>query len=116
MIVGIGIDIVSNDRIKLLHQRFGERFLERVFSKREIEYCMRHTNPYPHLSARFAVKEALIKALKKPKGLRLRDIELINSSEGTPQIFVKNIQNQEILVSISHEKDYSVGFVILVKK
>lgn len=115
MIYGIGVDIVSNERIKLLHERFGERFLNRVFSKREIEYCMNHSNPYPHLSARFAVKEALIKALKKPKGLRFKDIELINLSDGSPTIFIKKRNNQDIFVTISHEKQYSVAFVMVLK-
>lgn len=116
MIYGIGVDIVSNERIKLLHERFGDRFLHKIFSEREIEYCMNHHNPYPHLSARFAVKEALIKALKKPKGLRLKDIEVINSPDGSPSIFIKNKKNQDVLVTISHEKRYSVGFVIVLKQ
>ena len=63
MISGLGIDSVQVDRIKKASKRWGKSFLRRLFTDRELDYCFRHKNPYPSLAARFAAKEALIKAL-----------------------------------------------------
>ena len=63
MILSVGNDIVENGRIKDTFDKFGERFLEKVFSKDEVEYCLSKKNAIPHLSARFACKEAFIKAI-----------------------------------------------------
>ena len=60
---GIGIDVVQVSRIAASRDRFGERFEKRIFTEAELEYCRRHTDPLPHLAARFAAKEAASKAL-----------------------------------------------------
>jgi holo-[acyl-carrier protein] synthase len=116
MIEGIGVDIVSNSRIKKLYKRFGEKFLKRIFTEREINYCLRHSNPIPHLAGRFAAKEAVIKALDKPEGLKLKDIEIINNQNGSPIVLIYGVKDKKIKITLSHEKNYTVAFVILESK
>lgn len=112
MIEGVGVDIVSVERIRKIYEKFGEKFLNRIFTEEEISYSFSHPNPFPHLAARFAVKEAVIKALKKPSGLSLKQIELKNNSDGSPEIKINGV-NKRILVSLSHEKNYTVAMVIV---
>ncbi len=112
MIKGIGVDIVSVGRIKAIYEKFGEKFLRKVFTENEIKYCFSHKNPFPHFAARFAAKEAVIKALNKPEGLRLKDIEIIKSIDGSPKIVIGDKPQTLIHCSLSHEKDYAIAFVI----
>ncbi|MGB9710202.1 MAG: holo-ACP synthase [Thermodesulfovibrio sp.] len=113
MIEGIGVDIVSVERIKKIYERFGRKFLDRVFTEGEIAYSFSYSNPFCHLAARFAVKEAVIKALKKPSGLTLKHIEVKNNSDGSPEVKIEGL-NRKIFVSLSHEKKYTVAMVIII--
>lgn len=113
MIEGIGVDIVEVDRIKAVYEKFGDKFLNRLFTEREIKYSFLSSNPFPHLSARFAAKEAVIKALKKTNGLKFTDIEVLNNEEGIPNLIVKGIR-KKFFVSLSHEKKYAVAFVVVL--
>ena len=70
-LVGIGADIVEVARIRAAHERHGGAFLERVFTADEIAYCLGMGNPYPHLAARFAAKEAVAKAFATGIGAEL---------------------------------------------
>lgn len=112
MIEGIGVDIVAVERIKKIYEKFGEKFLNRVFTSEEISYSFSHSNPFPHLAARFAVKEAVIKALKKKEGLTLKNIEVRNNSDGSPEVEIQGF-NKKIFISLSHEKNYTVAFVVI---
>lgn len=114
MIEAIGIDIVSNERIKKLYEKFGERFLRKIFTEGEIKYCFSYSDPIPHLAGRFATKEAIIKALGKPRGLKLKDIEVINTPQGKPTAFLSNMEDRKILISLSHEKTHTVALAILM--
>jgi len=116
MIAGIGVDIVSVERIKKLYEKFSMRFLNRVFNEREIHYCFRHSNPFPHLAARFAAKEAFIKAFKKSAGLRLKDIEIISNVDGSPDIVLPEAFRERIFLSISHEQNHAIAFVVVSKE
>jgi len=86
MITGVGIDSVQVDRLKRAHGRWGNDFLERLFTDREVSYCMSHANPYPSLAARFAAKEALIKALKVKGAWKWRDMEVERAESGEPSV------------------------------
>src|SRR3990167_9238869 len=80
MIVGMGLDMAEVPRVRAAIERFGERFLQRVFTPIEIAYCQRHKDCYDRFAARFAAKEAAMKALGtgwRP-GIPLRDIEISN--------------------------------------
>jgi len=67
LIVGTGIDICENDRIKKLLDLHGDHFTRKIFTEEEINYCMKKENPVPHFAARFAFKEAFIKAMQCDK-------------------------------------------------
>jgi phosphopantetheine--protein transferase-like protein len=78
MVVGVGIDICENDRISEMLGKYRDRFLNRVFTPEEVSYCLKKKDPIPHLAARFAVKEAFIKALGMRRDLTIsyRDVGL----------------------------------------
>lgn len=111
---GIGIDIVSNERIRRLHEKFGERFYRKIMTEREISYCLNFSDPIPHIAGRFAAKEAVIKALGKPKGLSLNGIEILNNQRGVPEVFLKGERDKRVLITISHEKSHTVAFAIVL--
>ncbi len=119
MIKGIGIDIVNVNRIKEVLSRWGDKFLKRVFSLNEIDYCLKKTYPHQHLAARFAAKEAFLKALgtSLDKGISLKDIEVKIDKNGVPFLNL-SINKQykpfkNIFLSISHEREFAVAIVIL---
>ena len=119
MIIGIGTDIVQIAHL--------ERSLDKVkchcFTAQEIAYADKFRDPLPHYAGRWAAKEALAKALGTGFGAACawQDIEVINQDNGKPQVFLsgnaaetlKNLGGSKIHLSISHEKDYAVAFVIL---
>ncbi|HEV2488879.1 MAG TPA: holo-ACP synthase [Candidatus Acidoferrales bacterium] len=88
MIVGLGVDIAEIDRVEAAIRRHGKAFLERVFTTAEITYCERHKKKFERYAARFAAKEAAMKALGTGwrKGVRWRDIEVKNQPGGKPVI------------------------------
>lgn len=112
MIEGVGIDIVEVERIKRLYEKFGEKFLNRVFTEFEIKYSLSRSNPFPHLAARFAAKEAVIKALKGADGLNIKAIEVLNNEKGAPEVRVVGL-DKKFFLSISHEKKYAIAFVVV---
>ena len=123
MIYGVGIDLVKIERMKDVVERWGEKFLERVFTEAEISYCYEKKNPYLSLAVRFAAKEALIKAMGSEIPVSLTDIEVINSMKGKPIIkvngrlekFFREKAIMQISLSLSHEKDYGIACVVLEK-
>ena len=123
MIIGVGIDIVKNERIEEAIKRWGDRFLNRVFTEVEKEYASRHKSSTPHFSARLAVKEAAFKALGTgwQAGIGWKEVEVVNNPQGKPLLKVKGRVKKlleekgvkAIHTSISHEKEYSIAQVIL---
>lgn len=119
-IAGIGVDIVRIERIKRAVERWGEAFLNRVFTKNEQDYSKGH---YSHLAGRFGAKEAFLKAIGTGwgKGIKWTDIEVIKDNRGRPEIKVRGrlkdtILKKGVLVSISHEKDYAIAQVVIVSE
>jgi holo-[acyl-carrier protein] synthase len=82
----IGIDICSAARIRRVHERHGARFTDRVFTQSEIAHAMRMRDPWPHLAARWAAKEAVFKVLGRVPGFRFRDVEVVSDDEGKPRV------------------------------
>lgn len=118
MILGIGTDIVEINRIKDAVERWGEHFLNRIFTENEIAYCRKRKDPYPCIAARFAAKEAMIKALSagdRQMALNFKDIEIMNGPDGRPYINRKGIFMAEytIHLTISHERSHAIATVIL---
>lgn len=123
MIYGVGIDLVKIDRMKSVVERWGDKFLRRVFTETEIAYCHEKKNPYLSFAVRFAAKEALIKAIASEITVPLSDIEVINSPNGNPSInahgrlkkFFNEKGIKQTALSLSHEKEYGIACVVLEK-
>ncbi|HSB32171.1 MAG TPA: holo-ACP synthase [Candidatus Sulfobium mesophilum] len=123
MIYGIGVDIVEIDRIRDAVDRWGERFLRRVFTEHEIAYSYKKKGPYLPLSVRFAAKEAFIKAISAEIHLALNEIEVINREGGQPFIEVKGRLKtffeersiRRVHLSMSHERKYGMACVVVEK-
>ena len=125
MIQGIGIDLVENERIEKIINKWGQKFLQRVFSDEEIKYCGRHIQSSLHYGARFAAKEAFLKALGigLGMGVKLREIEVVHDDQGKPDLSLHgeaNLQIEEreikrIHLSLTHTKNYATAIVLLEK-
>src|SRR6266498_3058943 len=123
MIFGIGVDIIRVERIREAVERWGESFLRRIFTDGEIAYCYKKKNPFLSLSARFAAKEALIKAIGHAVSVPFSDIEVMRSEKGRPMINPKGKLKEFFIensvgaanVSLSHENEYAIAFVVIEK-
>ena len=119
---GIGIDVVKVERLVEALERFGERFEKRIFTDAELAYCRRHKDPLPHLAARFAAKEAALKAFGTGLRGRLRftQIEVSNDESGRPMLVFRGEAERlfrsmgvfRTHVSLTHERQYAVAVVI----
>ena len=124
MIFGVGTDIIEVARMEKMVAR-GRQYLETIFTEKERDYCETKARKSEHYAARYAAKEAFLKALGTGwrDGLAFCDIEIINDELGKPQVLlhgeVKNIFNhhqiRQTSISISHIKEIAVAFVILEK-
>jgi holo-[acyl-carrier protein] synthase len=123
MIVGTGIDIAEVPRIAQSIARFGDRFLRRVFTEGEIRYCDAKANRIERYAARFAAKEAAMKAIGTGwnHGVAWRDIEVVRMPGGRPTIqfhgkaaeFAARLGAAHISLSLTHSKEYAIAQVIL---
>lgn len=125
MVKGIGVDIVDNRRIeKILKQKCGQRFLDRVYTSLEMEYCKQKRKSVEHFSARFAAKEAVFKALGTgwSKGIAWRDVEVRNDGSGAPRVVLYGKAKEifrdrgggRILLSLSHTSQIAVAQAVWV--
>jgi holo-[acyl-carrier protein] synthase len=125
MILGIGIDIIEVARVQASHERFGERFLNRILHADEIAYCLSHKIPGPFLAARFAAKEAISKAFGTGIGAQLgwQDMEIRRKKSGEPFVVLhgqgkklfKSCRAKRLLVSLSHTAIYAAATAVLEK-
>lgn len=123
-IIGTGIDIVETGRVNDSVEKFGDRFLNRCFLPGEIAYCRQMKFPALHFAARFAAKEAISKAFGTGIGAELgwRDMEICRRDSGEPfvKLYGKGIELAakrgvtEVLVSLSHSKDYAAAQAVAV--
>ena len=121
MIVGMGFDLTELSRIRKSYERFGQRFLRKIYTKREIEACPQ--NPAAYLAARFAAKEAAVKALGTgfSGGISPKQIEITNQASGKPELVFSGHAKQQYLktgatnihVSLSHDRNIAGAVVIL---
>ena len=118
-----GTDIVEIARIKRAIERKGEKFLKKIYTENEIEYCESRKNvKYERYAGRFAGKEALYKALKSIKAennITWKDVEIVREKTGKPKINFINKEFNEINcidISISHCKEYAVSNVVIITK
>jgi holo-[acyl-carrier protein] synthase len=123
MIIGIGSDILEVARFKREIETEGDNFKNELFTACEIEYCDGKRYPERHYAARFAAKEAILKALAtgREAGISWRDVEIRNDRNGQPYIVLfgkakdiaHNMQVSRILVSLSHTQEWAMANVIL---
>jgi holo-[acyl-carrier protein] synthase len=119
----MGIDIIEVERIEAAHQRFGDRFLERILLASELAYCMSHKTPGPFLAARFAGKEAVSKAFGTGIGAQLgwQDIEICRKESGEPYVVLhgkgKTLLDTRggriVHLSLSHTAKHATAIAIL---
>lgn len=121
---GLGVDLVEVSRLRRVVERWKERFLRRVFTQAELDYCLKRRDPIPHLAARFAAKEACLKALGT--GLRMgvswRELEVRRES-GQPPMLVLSGRSKaiglskgatQVLLSLTHDGDYAFAQAMLM--
>ena len=111
----IGTDLVDIDRIKISIEKYQIKFLDRVFSVEEQEYCQSTPNPAMHYSGRFAAKEAVIKSIKSSgfdHHIDLRSIRIINNADGSPYVDLDIKYNGLVKVSISHTETHAIAFAL----
>lgn len=121
MKIKTGIDIIEVSRIKKAIETSNEAFIEKVFTKKEIEYCnSKVANKYEHFAARFAAKEACLKAIsdlmESKFDISWKEIEIINLKNGKPTLKIyKDIKDVESIdISLSHVKEYAVASVCIL--
>lgn len=122
-ILGIGIDLIAVDRIRSSLEKYGDRFKRRIFSPKEIEYCDSRPHPALHYAARFAAKEAYVKALGTGFrfGIKHSEIEIEHDKLGKPVLVVQGNALSEATkrgakffhVSLSHTDEQGTAIVIL---
>jgi holo-[acyl-carrier protein] synthase len=123
MVLGIGADLIEIARIAQTVDRFGERFLRRVFTAREIDYCLRKKTSAESLAARFAAKEAAAKALGTgiSHGVGWLDLEVVRQPSGKPTLqfhgraahLARQLRVASTSLSLTHSKDLALAFVVM---
>ena len=122
MIKGLGIDIIEINRIKEAVEKYGDSFLNKIYTQDEINYCKKSkAYRFPELAVRFAAKEAYSKAMgvgisgfgRNNDGINWKDVEVVNNDQGKPFISVDGKIIEKSHVSLSHSKDYAVAEVII---
>jgi len=122
-ILGLGFDATDIPRIRQTFERYGDRFLQRIFTAGEIAYCTRRRNPVPHLAGRFAAKEAAMKALGTghSRGVLWKDIEVVRAG-GPPQLRLHGgaarqaarLHVRSSLLTITHSEALAMAQVLLL--
>lgn len=126
MIYGTGIDIVEVFRMRDAINKWDENILSKMFTKREIAYSTSRRFSYQHFAARFAAKEAVVKAFGEGRRFPVQwtDIEILNDSEGKPIVefhgdalkLKKKKRVSEVIISMSHSKNYAIANAILLRE
>jgi holo-[acyl-carrier protein] synthase len=120
MIEAVGVDIADVERIRKALDHWGDRFVDRTFSRRESDYCRKHRDEAVRFAARFAAKEAFIKCMGSARGIPWNEIELVNDRSGKPRIELSETiraklqarKVRRVHVSVSHTAHHAVAFVV----
>ncbi len=116
-----GIDIEDIARFQKFYHSKNDNFLKRVFTSKELKYCFGKVKPAEHLAARFAAKEAFIKAMGGMRGFDYTDIEILTRKSGQPKLRFVRVPKLKVLVSLAHSPSSAAALVIfkegyLIKK
>ena len=125
-VLGVGVDIVDIERIRDMRERQGDRFIQRVYTPAEQEYCLGMRFPDKHLAARFAAKEAVSKAFSTGIGEHFNwtSIGVVLGSRGQPEIeletesrtFMESLGGVRVAISLSHTESTAIAFAALIGK
>jgi holo-[acyl-carrier protein] synthase len=120
-VIGLGVDILEVKRVKELIDKRGRKFLNRIFTPKEIKYCQNKKRSVESFAVRFSAKEAFIKAIESNYNISYKEIEIAKKENKKPKVVLtgkakkaaeeKNVS--EVLVSLSHEQDYVTANIIL---
>ena len=117
---GIGVDIESIDRFANKNYDNSENFLNKIFTKNELEDCFSKENIASHLAVRYAAKEAVIKALSglSDSKLSYNEIEVRKKNDGVPYVVLQNktVEKFQVRISLSHNKDNAIAVVVIYDK
>jgi len=123
-VLGVGVDLTQMPRLRRVVARWDERFLQRVFTEQEIAYCRRRRDPIPHFAARFAAKEATLKALGTglSMGVNWRELEVRRERGQAPTMVLSGRcraiaeakGGRRVLLSLSHDGDYAMAQAMLL--
>jgi holo-[acyl-carrier protein] synthase len=117
-VVSVGVDIVDVRRIAEAILRFGDRFLERIYTPGEIDYCLRRARQAESFAVRFAAKEAFAKALKVGKASIWREVEVVRSEGPRPSVQLHGkarslVGERRVDLSLSHALTHAVAVVLI---
>ena len=125
IVLGIGADLIEVERVRKVMERHPQRFLDRVYTAGEQAYCMQMKNPYPHLAARFAAKEAVSKAFTTGIGAELgwRSIEVIKGVREEPlirldekgKLLLDEVGGHDVFITLSHTENYGHAVALLIR-
>lgn len=117
MVLGTGVDITEVRRLRRAAEKWGDEFLNRVFTAKELKNAKTRGSIYQHLAGRFAAKEAVFKAMGDSR-LNWKDVEILNDETGRPYCNILNgrAKKIDVHVSISHVKSYAVANAIVTQK
>jgi holo-[acyl-carrier protein] synthase len=120
MLKGVGSDIIEIARIRSNILKYGDRFLNKILTPQERDYCLNFKDPAPSVAGRFSAKEAIAKALGTGFGdfLEFQDIEVLNEATGRPYVLLSEKANQffknpRFLLTISHCKSHAIAFAVV---
>lgn len=124
-IISLGTDIIEISRIKAIYDRFKDKFLNKIYTNKEIKYCLQKSDIITNqrLSSHFVAKEATIKTLRHKSGISFRQIEIQHKKNGAPfiklygntLIIAKNWGINDFLISMSHCHEYAIATVIGIR-
>jgi holo-[acyl-carrier protein] synthase len=120
-VVGLGMDVCSVERVaRLLEGPLGQRFRDRVYTPAEIATCRGRSDAATAFASRFAAKEALVKALGAPAGLRWQDMEVVRAGNGAPAFVLKGVAQRHVaarklrvLLALTHDAGVAAATVVL---
>ena len=126
IVLNLGLDIIEVDRVQQMHERQKDRFLDRVFTQEEQDYCLAKSNPYPHLAARFAAKEAVSKTFSTGIGklFSWTSCSIYHGPRMQPLVrldeqgkaLLEALGATDVRITLSHTKETAIAVAVLVSE
>ena len=115
--LGVGTDIEDIGRFRKLDRNKNSNFLDKIFTKKELDYSFSKAKPCQHLAARYAGKEAVVKALSSigKKYIGYKDIEILNCDNGIPIVNLNYNGSLKVHISLSHSNDRALAFAVITQ-